>query len=479
MEPDQQNRISLGQYGVALTVTSVTLMELLDTTILNTALPAIARSFNGNIIDLRMAITAYLATLAIFIPISGWVADRVGPQRTLLAATALFTCSSVMCGLSSSLGPFILFRILQGIGGAMMTPVSRIILVRLFRGSGEENFQKVTGFVAIPIVFGPLLGPVLGGWLTTHLSWHWIFFVNLPIGLMACFFIARLVKNEPQPEVAAFDLSGFLLAGSGLALISVALEIVEDQHVPFMVSGAAALIGLVLMGAAIRHSLGRSGAIFELGLFRIPSFRSGALLTLFGTASQVGMQALLPTMFQLGFGLNAFQSGLLTVATVIGVVTMKPLIPTLFKRYGYHRVLTAYPLLIGLTLLSFRLFSPGLPYPVIMLVLFLYGFWLSIHGNVINVIPYLDVPHEQVSRASSLQNTLYQFSLSLGIGFGALLLQLLLVARGGGLLTSETPPTVVLQVFHDSFTICGLLACCVTLIGARYQAAPKATSSAS
>jgi EmrB/QacA subfamily drug resistance transporter len=468
MPSDRPSSISFGQYCIALTVTSVTLMELLDTTILNTALPAIAVSFNTTIVNLRVAITAYLATLAIFIPISGWVADRIGPKRTLLCATTLFTVSSMMCGLSTSLGPFVLFRILQGIGGAMMTPVSRIILVRLFRDEGEDAFQKVAALVAIPLTFGPVLGPVLGGWLTTHLSWHWIFFVNLPIGLASFCAISLLIRNEPVTQKFSFDLSGFLMAGSGLAALSLALETVENRNVPLYLTLFAGLAGLLLLVGAVRHSLNRQGAIFDLTLFRIPSFRIGALLTIFGTATSVGIQVLLPTMFQLGFGMNAFQSGLMTVSIVLGVVAMKPMIAPLFRHLGHRRVLTLYPLLLGITIIGFRSFNPHTPHLLIFLLLFLYGLWLSVHGNVINVIPYLKVPHERISLASSLQSTLFQFSLSLGVTFGALVLHGLLAAQGLTLMPG-TPPEKILSAFHDSFTILGLLTCCVAILGWRYR----------
>lgn len=468
MPSDRPSCISLGQYCVALTVTSVTLMELLDTTILNTALPAIAASFNTDVINLRVAITAYLATLAIFIPISGWVADRVGPKRTLLSATALFTVSSMLCGLSTSLGSFVLFRIMQGIGGAMMTPVSRIILVRLFRDRGEDAFQKVAGLVAIPLMFGPVLGPVLGGWLTTNFSWHWIFFVNLPIGLAAFCAISLLVKNEPIPQKFAFDLSGFLMAGLGLAAISLTLEVAENHGVPLYLTVMAGLTGLLLLAGAVRHSLNRKGAIFDLDLFRIPTFRVGALLTIFGTITSVGIQVLLPTMFQLGFGMNAFQSGLMTVSIILGIVAMKPVMAPLFRHLGHRRVLTLYPLLLGATIFGFRSFNPQTPHLLIFLLLFLYGLWLSVHGNVINVIPYLKVPHERISLASSLQSTLFQFSLSLGVTLGALVMHGLLSAQGLAL-TTGTPPEKIISTFHDSFTIFGLLSCCVAIIGWRYR----------
>lgn len=468
MTSDRPSAISFGQYCVALTVTSVTLMELLDTTILNTALPAIAASFNTDILNMRVAITAYLATLAIFIPVSGWVADRIGSKRTLLSATALFTVSSMLCGLSNSLGPFVLFRILQGIGGAMMTPVSRIILVRLFRDRGEDAFQKVAGLVAIPLMFGPVLGPVLGGWLTTHLSWHWIFFVNLPIGLAAFCAISLLIKNEPIPQKFPFDLSGFLMAGFGLAALSLALEMVENSDVPLYLTIIVGLAGLLLLVGAVRHSLNRQGAIFDLDLFRISSFRVGALLTIFGTSTSVGIQVLLPAMFQLGFGMNAFQSGLMTVSIILGIVAMKPMIAPLFRHLGHRRVLTIYPLLLGTTIFGFRSFNLQTPHLLIFLLLFLYGLWISVHGNVINVIPYLKVPHERISLASSLQSTLFQFSLSLGVTISALLLHGLLAVQGLTLMPG-TPPEKILSTFHDCFAILGFLSCCVAVLGWRYR----------
>lgn len=468
MTSSSDNKISFRQYCVALAVTSVTLMELLDTTILNTALPAISVSFQTDIVTLRVSITAYLATLAICIPISGWVADKLGAKRALLFATVLFTGSSMFCGLSTSLGPFVLFRILQGVGGAMMTPVSRIILVRLFRDRGEKNFQKVVSLVAVPMVFGPILGPVLGGWLTTHLSWHWIFFVNLPIGVAAFFAIFTLVQNEPNPHVGPFDLTGFLLAGSGLACVCMALEVVEDRSIPLFLTAGVGLFGLLLLTGAVRHSLGRSNAVFDLDLFQIPSFRIGAVLTVLGTVVQVGMQALLPTLFQLGFGMNALQAGLMTLPIVFGLLAMKPFMASLFVHLGNRRVLSMYPLFMGLTLLGFRSFTPQTPTLLILLILFLFGLWLSVHGNVMIVIPYLGVPREKISRATSLQSTIFQLSLSLGITFGALLLHGLLAIKGLTLALG-TSPEEILAAFHTAFTVCGLLCCGIVFVGMNYK----------
>lgn len=463
--------IPLRQYCLALVVTSVTFMELLDTTILNTALPAIAASFDTDIVNLRVVITSYLATIAIFIPISGWIADKIGPKHTLMMATALFTAGSVLCGVAASLGMLVLSRILQGIGGAMMTPISRIILVRLFRDRGEYAFQKVAGLVAIPLVFGPILGPVLGGWLTTHWSWRWIFFVNLPIGLLACLAILLMVRNEANPDTPPMDLKGFLLAGAGLAMVTLALELVEDRGMPLLATVSGGFMGLLCLAGAIRRSFRRPNAIFDLALFRFQSFRVGALLTVGVLLIQAGMQALLPTLFQLGFGMDAFQSGLMTVAIAMGVVAMKPIIAPLFRDLGYRWVLTLYPILIGATMLSFYSFNPDTPHWLILTLLFVYGLGLSLHGNVINVIPYLEIPHERVSGASSLQSTLFQFSLSLGMSFGALLLQGLLTAQGLTL-TPGAPPEAIRAAFHDSFVICGLLTCAMAFIGSGYWQDP-------
>lgn len=468
MAPESDNSITFRQYCIALAVTSVTFMELLDTTILNTALPAISKSFNTDITSLRVAITAYLITLAIFIPISGWVSDRIGARRTLLYATTLFTASSMLCGLATSLVPFVLFRILQGVGGAMMTPVSRIILVRLFRDRGEQNFQKVISLVSIPLVFGPILGPVLGGWLTLHLSWHWIFFVNLPIGLLAFCAIALLTRNSPIPERTGFDLKGFLMAGAGLAGISVFLETIEGGRLNRVVTAGMGLVGLLLLICAVRHSLRQKNAVFDLDLFRIHSFRIGATMTILGTMVQVGMQALLPTMFQLGLGMDPFHAGFLTIAVAAGVIAMKPFMATLFSRLGNRLVLMLYPLLMGFTLLGFCSFNNQSSQLHIMLILFLFGLSLSVHGNVINVIPYLDLPPDRISRATSLQSTIFQLSLGLGISFGALLLHWLLAAKGVAL-EQGTDQQEIINAFHTAFITCGLLCCCISAVGWRYR----------
>lgn len=463
MSSQGTERISIGQYCVAMAVAIVTLMELLDTTILNTALPAMAASFRTDVLSLRLAITSYLVTLAIFIPISGWIADRFGPKRTIIAATFLFTASSALCGLSQTLPQLVIGRILQGIGGAMMTPVARIVLVRLFRDRGEYAFQKVVGMIAVPLVVGPLLGPVLGGWLTTNLSWHWIFFVNLPIGLVAALAIGILLRNETAAERQPFDWAGFLGAGAGLAVMTVCLELVDDRNFPLRVTAGAGLAGLMLLIWVIHRSRGRAGAIFDPSLFRIPTFRLGGMLTILATTVATGMMVLIPTLFQIGFGMNPFHAGLMTVGLPLGIVTMKPAIARTFRLLGRRRVLILYPLLMGASLISFRYLSPQVPVPAIFLLLFVYGLWYSVHGNVVNVVPYLDVPQDQVSRATSMQSTLYQFSLSLGVSFAALLLHVLLLGRNLKL-DGHARPDMVLRVFHDAFTVCGALLVLISVL---------------
>jgi EmrB/QacA subfamily drug resistance transporter len=448
--------ISIGQYCVAMAVAIVTLMELLDTTILNTALPAMAASFRTDVLSLRLAITSYLVTLAIFIPISGWIADRYGPKRTIIAATLVFTGSSALCGLSWTLPQLVIGRILQGIGGAMMTPVARIVLVRMFRDRGEYAFQKVVGVIAVPLVVGPVLGPVLGGWLTTNLSWHWIFFVNLPIGLAAAVAIGVLLRNEASAERCPFDWPGFLGAGAALAVMTVCLELADDPHLPLRFTAGAGLAGLALLIRVVHRSRGRAGAIFDPSLYRIPSFRLGGMLTILATTVATGMMVLIPTLFQIGFGMNPFHAGLMTVGLPLGIVTMKPAIAGTFRLVGRRRVLVLYPLLMGASMISFRCLSPQVPVPAVFLLLFVYGLWYSVHGNVVSVVPYLDVPQDRISRATSMQSTLYQFSLGLGVSFGALLLHVLLLGYNLRLDGNASPDTV-LRVFHDAFTVCGVL----------------------
>jgi len=449
---------------LAWIVTGVTFMELLDTSILNTAIPVLGKALGTNVFEVKAAVTAYLAALAVFIPASGWLADSIGTKTTMMSAIALFTASSLACGFSSSVGQLVFFRVLQGIGGAMMTPVSRLILVRLFKG---EELARAAGLVAIPIVFGPILGPLLGGYITTKFHWSWIFFINVPIGILALTLIGLNLKNERAARRPPFDLKGFLLAGFGLAALTFALENADNPLFSKWLTLLLLLGGAALAAVTVRHCRRTTGGVFDMTLFRLRTFRGGLLMLLVGVVAAGGLQLLLPVEFQLGFGMTPLQSGLLTFYVALGSVAAKPFIVPVCGKLGYRRVLTLFPVAMAATVFSFCLFRPGYPGWLIGTQLFLYGLCFSFLGNMINVIPYTEVDRERTGKAISLQSTLFQFSLSFGVSLSSLLLGMFLKFSGAE--PGGPAGAGALPAFRWCFAALGTLCLLLALVNTRFR----------
>ncbi len=449
---------------LAWIVTGVTFMELLDTSILNTAIPVLGKALGTNIFEVKAAVTAYLAALAVFIPASGWIADALGTKITMMSAVSLFTASSLACGFSSSVEQLVFFRVLQGIGGAMMTPVSRLILVRLFKG---EELARAAGLVAIPIVFGPILGPLLGGYITTKFHWSWIFFINVPIGILALTLIGLKLKNEKAARMPPFDLKGFLLAGFGLAALTFALENADNPLFPGWLTVLLLLSGAALAWFTARHCMRAPGKVFDMTLFRLRTFRGGLLMLLIGVVAAGGLQLLLPVEFQLGFGMTPLQSGLLTFYVALGSVAVKPFIVPICGRLGYRKVLTLFPVAMAAAVFSFCLFSPEYPGWLIGTQLFFYGLCFSFLGNMINVIPYTEVDRERTGKAISLQSTIFQFSLSLGVSLSSLLLGVFLKFSGAEL--GGPSGAGALRSFRFCFAAMGVLCLLIALSNMRFH----------
>ncbi len=413
---------------VALIVAGTFFMEFLDGTVIATALPAMAHDFGRPVVSLSIGISAYLLTLAVFIPLSGWVADRYGTRDVFLTAIALFTGASMLCGLCDGLWPFVAARVLQGLGGAMMVPVGRLTVLRTTEKSA------LVGAIALltwPALAAPVLGPPVGGLLTTYASWRWIFYLNVPLGLAAIVASAALMPNLREEARRPFDIPGFLLSGFSLALLMEGLELVSGGG-PDWAAPVLLVAGLALGVVAVRHGLRARAPMLELSALRIPTFLAtvtGGMVfrTTIGT-----VPFLLPLLFQIGFGLDAFQSGMLVLATFLGNIGMKPFTTITMRRWGFRGTALVTGVLASISLGLCALLYPWTPVPLLVVVLFAGGLSRSMQFTVLNTLAFVDVPHARMSAASSLASVAQQMSIGMGVAFGAACLHLVALRHGGG-----------------------------------------------
>ena len=426
--------------AVALIVAGTFFMEFLDGTVIATALPAMAHDFGRHPVELSIGISAYLLTLAVFIPLSGWVADRYGTRDVFLAAIATFTGASILCGLCDSLWPFVAARVLQGLGGAMMVPVGRLTVLR------TTDKSALVGAIALltwPALAAPVLGPPVGGLLTTYASWRWIFYLNVPLGLLAIGLSAALMPNLREQARRRFDLPGFLLSGLSLALLMEGTELASGDG-PAWAAPLLLLAGLGLGVAAVRHGLRAHSPMLEMSPLRVPTF----LATVTGgTIYRVTIGTvpfLLPLLFQIGFGLNAFQSGMLVLATFLGNIGMKPFTTAVMRRWGFRTTGIVTGVLAALAMALCAVLYPSTPVPVLVLVLFVGGLTRSMQFTVLNTLAFVDIPAPRMSAASSLSSVAQQMAVGMGVALGAAALHLVALRHGGG-------PTLV--DFHIVFLL--------------------------
>ena len=404
----------------ALIVACALFMQNLDGTVVATALPAMARAFGADPLHMNVALTSYLLSLAVFIPASGWLADRYGTRTVFRAAIAVFTLGSVLCGQSQGLWELVAARVVQGVGGAMMVPVGRLVLLR---SVAKSELVAAMAWLTVPALIGPVVGPPVGGLLVTYADWRWIFYINVPIGVLGIVLVTRYVEDVRAPTPGRLDGVGLLLSGIALAGMMFGFETLGRGMVPLPVSA-----GLVLLGAAsgalyIRHARRRPDPLLDLSLLRIPTF---AVSIWAGSLFRIGIGAipfLLPLMLQLGFGLPAVESGLITLASALGAIVMKPATGWGLRAFGFRVVLVWNAALSALLLAACALFRPIWPVAGLYAVLLAGGFLRSLQFTAYNTIAYADIPRPRMSAATSLYSTLQQLSLTLGITVGAAALQ--------------------------------------------------------
>jgi EmrB/QacA subfamily drug resistance transporter len=421
------------QLLISLIVACAMFMQNLDSTVIATALPVIARSLGESPLRLNVAITCYLLSLAVFVPISGWTADRLGARRVFSAAIVVFTLGSIGCGLSNSLPMLVVSRIVQGMGGAMMVPVGRLVLLKTVPRS---EIVRAMSWVSVPALIGPVTGPPLGGFLATYASWRWIFFINIPIGLLGIVLVNLFIEDFRDSGRRPFDLPGFALTGVGLASLAFGFETVGRGAVPWAVTVALMAVGLICLTAYVRHARRVEFPVIDLSLLRIPTY---AAATAGGFLFRMGLGALpflLPLMLQIGFGLSALNSGLLTFASAAGALTMKMGVTSIIRAFGFRVVLVGNAVISAGFLFAYAFFNPSTPHVVIFLALLAGGFFRSLQMTSINSLSYADVPGPMLSRATSLTSMCQQLSQTAGVATGALLLYVFMAARGEGELTS-------------------------------------------
>jgi EmrB/QacA subfamily drug resistance transporter len=392
-------------------------MESLDTTILNTAVPTISAALGVAPLGMKAVLASYTLSLAIFIPISGWMADRFGTRRVFAAAIGLFTLGSFLCGLSSNIHLLVACRVLQGCGGAMMVPVGRLTLVRSFP---KSDLLRTMSFVAIPALVAPMLGPIAGGLIVDYLHWRIIFFLNIPIGLAGLALVYLHLPDYRADQVPPLDAVGLILFGAGVALLSYVLEIFGEHALSSaQMVGLLALSLLLLAGYAL-HARTLASPLLQLKLLSIRTFRaavSGSFCTRVGIG---GVPFLLPLLYQVGLGFTAIQSGLLVMPQAVAAMSMKLVMPRLLGRVGYRGVLIANTLLLGSMLLVFATIGPWTPIWLIVLQAFVYGAFTSLQYTSMNTLVYADITDKDTSAASSIASTMQQMSISFGVAAAGL-----------------------------------------------------------
>jgi EmrB/QacA subfamily drug resistance transporter len=397
---------------LAAIVASALFMQNLDSSAVATALPAMARDLGQSPASLGVAITAYLVSLTVFVPVSGWVADRFGPKRVFLVAILVFSLGSSLCAVAGGVGTLIAARVLQGLGGAMMVPVARLLLLRQVR---KDEMLNAMAWLTMPALLGPISGPPLGGLLTDAFGWRAVFLMNLPIGVIGFILVAWLVPRLPATDPGPPDLRGLLLLGAALALSMIGLETLGRHVLPDLLSFAALATGLLLGIAAIRHCRRVTRPALDLGLLTIPTFRTSVM---FGSLFRIGAGAtpfLVPLLLQVGFGKSASEAGLVSFATALGALTMKPIVRPVLQRYGFRRVLMAGAFASAVGVALGAAFSPTWPLMAIFVVLALGGLCRSLQFTALNTLGFVDMPSGRLAAATSFSTTAQQLSQALGV----------------------------------------------------------------
>lgn len=427
---------------VPLIIAVALFMENMDSTVIATSLPAIAADIGTNPLALKLAVTSYLLSLAVFIPASGWTADRFGASTVFRAAIAVFMLGSIGCALSSSLTDFVIARIVQGMGGAMMTPVGRMVLVRTI---SKRELVGAMAWVTTPALIGPVIGPPVGGFITTYFSWHWIFLINIPIGIAGIILASRYVEDIRAEKHERFDVVGMIYAGLGIAGLAFGLSVAGLNFLPWSIVIGLVVGGAIFIAAYLVHARRTPAPALDLTLFQLPTFFASVVG---GFVFRIGIGAmpfLLPLMLQLGFGLSPFHSGLITFAAAAGAMGMKVATAGMLRRFGFRNILIVNTFISAAFLAVCALFTEATPPAIMIGLLFVGGFFRSLQFTSINTLAYAEVEPARVSRATSLVSVAQQLSMSTGVAVGALAVDLTAAWHGHAqLVAADFPPAFLI-----------------------------------
>jgi EmrB/QacA subfamily drug resistance transporter len=428
---------------VIIIIAFVMFMDSIDTSILNTAIPSMAKSFHLNPIDLKLALISYLMSLAIFLPISGWIADRYGAKRSFMFGISLFTLSSLWCGFTDNLVHLIVGRFFQGLGGSLTTPIGRLILMRAFKK--HEIVEKMSDVLLVASM-GMIVGPVLGGFITSHFSYRWIFWINIPIGMLNIFLCYKFLPPDTRKQSHRLDKLGFVLFGLGLALSTFGMACITESQFNSAIIVTCLCSAALLFLLYIWHSYGKPHQIINIHLLEIRTFRIAMIGNLLYRFSFGGLPFILPMLLQVNLGFSPQLSGLLLVPLAIGAMLAKPLTVHLPHRFGYKRLLIVNSCMLGLSLSYFGFIHLATELSFIIFCTFTYGFFSSFQFSAMNSLAYANVPDEDMSSATSLMSTAQQVSQSFGVAIGAIMLHLF-----------SHHLSLTIQTFQSTFFLMGSL----------------------
>jgi EmrB/QacA subfamily drug resistance transporter len=424
-------------------------MEAVDATIINTAIPVMAKSLHVNPIDLKLALISYLLSLAIFIPISGWIADKFGHKAVFMTALTVFTLSSIWCGFTTSLSELICARAIQGLGGSLTMPVGRLIILRTCER--HELISKMS-IVIMVASLGIMLGPLLGGIITERFSWPWIFWVNAPVGVLAVILSSKLLPFMPPKPVPPLDKLGFILFGSGLATLTFGLSILSESNISLTQTLITLIAAFILLIGYTKHSHQKKNAIVKIELFHIRTFRISIIANLLARLSFGGIPFLLPLLFQIVLGYSPRLSGLLLVPIAVGVFVVKPLTIHILRWFGYKNLLILNTILVSCSLWSFFSINQSSSPYTIGLLTFIFGFLITLQYTGMNSMAYANILEDDMSAATSIMSTAQQLAQSFGVAIAAILICLFNYMYSAGHVLS-------LKIFHGTFLTLGLLTC--------------------
>ncbi len=438
--------------ALPLLVAGAFFMENLDATVIVTALPQMAQAFGVHPVDMNIGVSAYILTLTVFIPASGWIANRFGTRKVFSLAIVLFTLASILCSMSTSLGTFTAARMLQGFSGALMVPVGRLVVLK---NTAKPDLIRAIATITWPGLVAPIIGPPLGGFITTFASWHWIFILNVPLGFIALYFSQKLIPAFTGEKGVPFDLTGFVLTGAACLGLMFGLDLFNQQGIGWLPAVCVAA-SLMLGALTVRHSLRTPYPLLPLVALKIKSY---AVTIYGGSLFRMAIGALpflLPLMFQLGYGMSAFNAGLLVLAVFAGNLAMKPFTSAILHRYRFRSIMLINGLLNSATIFACALLTPEVPTVLTLLLLFASGMTRSMQFTALNTLAFSQVPGEQMSGANTLFNTAQQLSTGLGIAIGALSLRIADHFQPAG-------ASIQLGNFHLAFIIIGLFSLAGTL----------------